>query len=64
MDLSKWVGKRVKLTRKPPNSQLTFSGILQKRWTGHYDVKTDDGGSAMIFNGDTVEYNGKKIIVP
>lgn len=63
MDLSDWLGKKVKLTRKPPNSHMTFSGILQKRWTGHYEVKTDSDAKIATFDGDTIECNGRKVII-
>lgn len=63
MSLSKWVGKKVKHTRKPPNDHIVSVGILQKKWTGHYEIKMNGGGYASTFDGDTIEYDGKKIIV-
>lgn len=63
MSLSKWIGKRVKHTRKPPLNHIVAVGILFKTKTGHYEIKRADGGESATFTGDTIEYNGKKIIV-
>lgn len=63
MIISNWVGKRVKLTRKPPNSHMTFSGILKKRWTGHWEVQMDDGAKIATFDGDILECGGARMAI-
>lgn len=63
MSLSKWLGKTVKHTRKPPNDNIVTHGILEKCRTGHYEIAMRNGGKAATFDGDTIEYNGRKITV-
>jgi len=63
MSLSKWIGKRVKHTRKPPNNHIVSIGTLERKWTGHYEIKDGSGGTFAAFDGDTIEYNGKVIAI-
>jgi len=63
MELSQWLGKHVKLTRKPPNDHIIAYGILIKARLGNYEVARDEGGKSDIFKGDKIEYNGKAFIV-
>jgi len=61
--LSQCLGKRVKHTRKPPNNHIIANGVLERTKHGIYEIARDDGGYSAIFNGDTLECNGKSFIV-
>lgn len=63
MNLSKWIGKKVKHTRKSPLDHIISIGFLIETRTGHYEIDRDDGGKSATFDGDTIEFNGQKITI-